>query len=143
MPLAPTRLPGHVTIVGYGRVGTLVAAGLRKEGIPVLAIENAPDALEHLRASGLDFLEGNGASEAVLKAANLPAARYLFVAIPEAFEASEIVRQARALNPALPIVARAHFDEQVADLKHQGANAVVMGERELAQAMLSYAGAAG
>lgn len=141
-PLVPTKLRGHGVIVGFGRVGRLVAEGLRRANIPVLVIEDAPDALEHLRNERYEFLEGNGASEAVLRAANLAEAGYLFVAIPEAFEASEIVKQARALNPGLPIVARAHFDEQVSDLTTQGANAVVMGERELASAMLGYAGAA-
>jgi monovalent cation:H+ antiporter-2, CPA2 family len=140
IPLVPTKLTGHVVIVGYGRVGSLVTEGLRRVGIPVLVIENAPDALEHLRTAGIDFLEGNGADEAVLKAANFAGARHLFVAIPEAFEASEIVRQARALNPTLPIVARAHFDDQVADLMHQGATTVVMGERQLAEAMLGQVG---
>lgn len=141
VPLAPTALKGHGVIVGFGRVGTLVAEGLRHTGTPVLVIEAAPDALEHARAAGFEVLDGNGASDTVLGAANLAEARHLFVAIPEAFEASEIVRTARHLNPALPIVARAHFDEQVAELKHRGANTVVMGERELANAMLDFAGA--
>jgi monovalent cation:H+ antiporter-2, CPA2 family len=137
-PAAVTALRHHVVIVGFGRVGTLVAEGLRVADIPTLVIENATDALEHLRAAKFDFLEGNGADETVLKAANLSEARNLFVAIPEVFEASEIVRQARAINPRLAIVARAHFDEQVVDLLQQGASNVVMGERELAQAMLNH-----
>ena len=140
--IAPTALTGHVVVVGFGRVGRLVAEGLKSAGVPVLIVENAPDALEHVRAAGLPFIEGNGASENVLAAANLKAARHLFVAIPEAFEAAEIVRKARVINPGLSIVARAHFDEQVADLKAQGATDVVMGERELARAMLAHAGAA-
>jgi monovalent cation:H+ antiporter-2, CPA2 family len=139
--LEPTRLCGHVVIVGYGRVGSLVAAGLKASGIAVLVIENAPDALEHLRASGLEFLDGSGADATVLQAANLSEARHLFVAVPDAFEASEIVKQARGLNPKLHIVARAHFDDQIADLTANGADAVVMGERELARAMLAQAGA--
>jgi monovalent cation:H+ antiporter-2, CPA2 family len=138
--LVPTRLTGHVAIVGYGRVGSLVAGGLKAAGIPVLVIENAPDALEHLRTAGIEFIDGSGTDAAVLKAANLSQARHLFVAIPDAFEAAEIVKQARAVNPRLHIVARAHFDDQIADLTAHGANAVVMGERELARAMLLYAG---
>ncbi len=140
--LEPTTLTDHVVLVGYGRVGTLVADGLRKAGIPLLIIEEAEDAYERLRNSGHAFLHGNAAEDAVLAAANLPAARILFVAIPEAFEADQIVEQARRLNAALPIVARAHFDAQVEHLLKHGATAVVMGERELAHAMLAHAGAA-
>ena len=42
-------------------------------------------------------------------------------------------------NPALPIVARAHFDGEVDHLLRLGASQVVMGEREIAAAMLDFA----
>jgi len=57
----------------------------------------------------IEGLNGNGADERLLRAANLGAARILFVAIPEAFEAGQIVQQARRANPSIDIVARAHF----------------------------------
>ena len=94
-------------LVGYGRVGKLIADGI-KGSMPLLVLEEGmvgdPD-IEHIR--------GNAAKDDVLAAANLPAARFLFVAIPEAFEAGQIVQQARRANPNLPIVARAHFDAEV------------------------------
>jgi CPA2 family monovalent cation:H+ antiporter-2 len=76
----------------------------------------------------------------VLAAANLKEAKLLFVAIPQAFEAGQIVQQARRANPELPIVARAHFDAEVEHLLSLGASRVVMGEREIALAMLDFAG---
>jgi monovalent cation:H+ antiporter-2, CPA2 family len=139
---SPTALTGHVVLVGYGRVGTLVAEGLNAASIPVLIVEAADDASERLKASGFEFLQGNAAQDGMLGAANLPAARMLVVAIPEAFEANQIVKGARKLAPLLPIVARAHFDAQVENLLQHGANAVVMGERELAHALLTHAGVA-
>jgi CPA2 family monovalent cation:H+ antiporter-2 len=63
----------------------------------------------------------------------------LFVAIPQAFEAGQIVAQARKTNPNLPIVARAHFDDEIDHLMANGATKVIMGEREIAGAMLDYA----
>ena len=69
-------------------------------------------------------------------AANLSAARCLLVAIPDAFEGGQVVQQARAVNPALPIIARAHFEEEIVHLKRHGANIVVMGEHEIAKSML-------
>ena len=102
--------------------------------LPLLVIEEGavgdPD-VEHIR--------GNAARQDVLAAANLPGARILFVAIPEAFEAGQIVQQARRANPDLPIVARAHFDGEVDHLLALGATKVVMGEREIAAAMLDFA----
>ncbi len=129
----PTALTGHAVLVGYGRVGKLIADGI-KGSMPLLVLEEGavgdPD-IEHIR--------GNAAKDDVLAAANLPAARFLFVAIPEAFEAGQIVQQARRANPNLPIVARAHFDAEVDHLISHGASKVVMGEREIAAAMLDFA----
>ena len=50
------------------------------------------------------------------------------------------MQQARRANPDLPIVARAHFDAEVKHLLAMGASRVVMGEREIALAMLDFAG---
>ncbi len=129
----PTTLTGHAVLVGYGRVGKLIADGI-KGSMPLLVLEEGavgdPD-IEHIR--------GNAAKDDVLAASNLSAARFLFVAIPEAFEAGQIVQQARRANPNLPIVARAHFDAEVDHLISHGASKVVMGEREIALAMLDFA----
>jgi CPA2 family monovalent cation:H+ antiporter-2 len=129
----PTKLSGHAVVVGYGRVGKLIVEGLRYR-MPLLVIEESPAKLD-----GLDHIRGNAAKGEVLAAANLAAARVLFVAIPEAFEAGQIVQQARAANPQLPIIARAHFDAEVTHLSQLGADHVVMGEREIAGAMLGFA----
>ncbi|MBV9989898.1 MAG: Kef family K(+) transporter [Alphaproteobacteria bacterium] len=141
-PLVPTTLTGHAVLVGYGRVGRLIAEGLKTRGLPLLVIEGAQDSAEKLTAEGIEFIQGNAAGDEVLNAANLKQARILFVAIPGAFEAGQIVEQARAARPDLEIVARAHFDAEVDHLRGLGANTVVMGEREIAAAMLERAGAA-
>ena len=46
--------------------------------------------------------------------------------------AGQIVQQARAANPAIRIIARAHSDAEVDHLKSLGADLVIMGEREIA-----------
>jgi monovalent cation:H+ antiporter-2, CPA2 family len=137
--LQPTSLTGHAILVGYGRVGRIVAQGLAAKALPFLVIEERPDAIEALRKSGFAFLEGNGAGDGVLAAANLAGARILFVAIPQAFEAGQIVEQARAARPDLAIVARSHFDAETEHLARLGATSVIMGEREIAAAMLAAA----
>jgi len=47
--LVPTLQSGHTVLVGYGRVGRLIAEGLRGGGIPFLVIEDGGDAVESLR----------------------------------------------------------------------------------------------
>jgi CPA2 family monovalent cation:H+ antiporter-2 len=137
--LEPTALKDHAVLVGYGRVGQLVGEALRQEGWPVFVIEDATDIVERLRDQGHEVVSGNAAEHRVLMAANLKDARLLLVAIPNGFEAGQIVEQARAANPDIDIIARAHFDAEVEYLSKLGANVVIMGEREIARSMTEYA----
>jgi CPA2 family monovalent cation:H+ antiporter-2 len=127
-----TRLTGHTILVGYGRVGSIIADALKKSSQPFLVVEDAENVLAKLREGNLETIVGNAARPDVLKAANLAGARYLLVAIPEAFEAGQIVQQARAANPGIQIIARAHSDAEVEHLTSLGADIVIMGEREIA-----------
>jgi CPA2 family monovalent cation:H+ antiporter-2 len=135
-PIPVTRLNGHVVLVGHGRVGSVVSEVLRKSNTPLLVIENDEDLAAELRKSDIETIVGNAADPEVLRAANLGAARCLLVAIPEAFEGGQVVEQARAANPGLLIVARAHSDEEVEHLAKHGASNVIMGEFEIAKAMI-------
>jgi CPA2 family monovalent cation:H+ antiporter-2 len=134
-----TTLQGHAVLVGYGRVGTLLADGLLRNGWKLLIMETGDAAVQSLRDRGVEVLLGNAADPELLKSANLAMAALLLVAIPDAFEAGQIVQQARAANPTIDIIARAHFDTGVEHLSQHGATTVVMGEREIARAMLEHA----
>jgi CPA2 family monovalent cation:H+ antiporter-2 len=132
----PTSLTGHDVVVGYGRVGSLVGAGLAREGAKFLVIEAGESAIAKARGDGAEICRGNAADPAVIAAANLAAARRLFVTIPEPFEAGQVIQQARLVNPSLDILARAHSDAAVEHLDRLGANLVVLGETEIAHRML-------
>ena len=106
----PTALKDHVVLVGFGRVGHLIADGI-KYRMPLLVVEEGV-----VGDPGIEHIRGNAARDDVLAATNLKEAKLLFVAIPQAFEAGQIVQQARRANPELPIVARAHFDAEVQHL---------------------------
>jgi CPA2 family monovalent cation:H+ antiporter-2 len=135
---AATTLSGHDVLVGYGRVGSVLGAGLRAAGRPLLVFEDRQDAVGAARRDGAEVVVGNAADPEVLRLANLAAARQLFVTIPDPFEAGQVVGQARAANPALEIVARAHSDAAVGHLTALGADLSVMGEREIDRRMLEY-----
>jgi CPA2 family monovalent cation:H+ antiporter-2 len=136
---AQSRLHDHTVLIGYGRVGQRLTAALRDAGLPFLVIEARRDRAEELREQGIETVFGNAATPEVLAAANLAAARRLFLAIPNGFEAGQIAQQAREASPALEIVARAHFDDEVEHLQTHGANVIVMGEHEIARAMIERA----
>jgi CPA2 family monovalent cation:H+ antiporter-2 len=139
-PLPVSPLTDHVVLVGHGRVGSVVSTALRQAGTPVLVIEDNPGIIERLREQGIEIISGNAAAPDMLQAANVGAARGLLVAIPDAFEGGQIVAKARGISATLPIIARAHSEEEVAHLKHHGATSVIMGEQEIAKAMLAQIG---
>jgi CPA2 family monovalent cation:H+ antiporter-2 len=137
--ISVTNLINHAIVIGYGRVGSLVGAGLGRARWPFLAIEEIPELAEAARRDGGEVILGNAAKPEVLKAANPGQARVMFVAIPQAFEAGQIVAQARTASPGLKIIARAHSDAEVEHLTKYGASLTIMGEREIAQGMLEEA----
>lgn len=96
-------------------------------------IDENDDIVNKLKEERIEAVAGNGV--ALLKFANLKQARCLLVAIPDSFEAGQIVAQARASNAELPIIARGHSDAEVTHLKACGANIVIQGSQEIADAM--------
>lgn len=141
-PVPVTRLTGHVVLVGYGRVGSVVGAALR-DAMPLLVFESDEDIVEGLHKQGIEAIIGNAADPELARAANYPAARCLLVAIPDGFEGGQVVEQARAINPKLPIIARSHSDEETGHLERHGASKVIMGEQLIAHAMIADAREAG
>ncbi|MCL8380870.1 YbaL family putative K(+) efflux transporter [Xanthobacter aminoxidans] len=136
--LPETALANHTVLVGYGRVGRLVADGLKAAGTPFLVIEDQGDRLEELKRLDIEAVNANAASAPAIAAANVAGARRIILAIPDGFEASNVLKKARQLNPAIEIVARAHSDAEVEHLRQSGANFIIMGEREVARGMLAH-----
>ena len=126
----------HVVVVGYGRVGSAVVESLQAQGQSFLVIEENDERVQRLREAGIPVLVGNAANPATLKAAQLTKARTLILALPVAFEAGQVIQQAREVQPELPIYARAHSDAEVDYLRKRGASFIVMGEREIARSMV-------
>ncbi|BAB50172.1 cation:proton antiporter [Mesorhizobium japonicum] len=135
-PPPKTALTGHAILIGYGRVGGLVGAALKEAALPFLVIEDADKTLAKLKADGVETVAGNAANAEVFAAANPEDASRLILAIPNAFEAGQIVLRARAANPGINVVARAHSDAEVEHLKGLGADTVIMGEREIARGIV-------
>jgi CPA2 family monovalent cation:H+ antiporter-2 len=137
-PIPVTRLSDHIVLIGHGRVGRFITTAPEAASVPFLIVEDSRDIAAELMTQGREAIAGNAADPEVLQAANLAGARCLLVAIPDAFEGGQVVAQARQANPALPIVARAHSEEEIEHLKKHGATVVVMGEHEIAKAMLAF-----
>ncbi len=118
-------LSDHYIICGYGRIGTRVLVELERSGVRHIAIDQTPEAVGRLRREGRLFLEGDAASEEVLRQAGVERARGLICAVDSDERAVYITLTARSLNPTLYIIARAGQPESLRRLELAGANRVI------------------
>ncbi|MFY0404611.1 YbaL family putative K(+) efflux transporter [Pantoea dispersa] len=132
----PVDICNHAVIVGYGRVGSLLGQQLMEADVPLVVVENSRPRVEALREQGIKAVLGNAARVDTMDLARLDCARWLLLTIPNGYEAGEIVTAAREKRADIEIIARAHYDDEVAYIMERGANRVVMGEREIANSML-------
>lgn len=137
MPADTADLRDHVVLIGYGRVGKLIAHDLKARDRSFILIEDQPDTAKEAKEAGLNVVRGNALDPVALDAAGIERASKLLIAIPEGFEGGAVVEAVRRVRPDIAIVARAHSDAEVAHLEAAGAGEVVMGEREIASRMLS------
>ncbi|MDU6925294.1 YbaL family putative K(+) efflux transporter [Franconibacter helveticus] len=133
----PVDICNHALLVGYGRVGSLLGERLLAQNIPLVVVETSRSRVDDLRERGIRAVLGNAANEEIMSLAHLECAQWLLITIPNGYEAGEIVAAARAKRPDIEIIARAHYDDEVDYIAERGANEVVMGEREIANTMLS------
>ncbi|MEN3364608.1 MAG: monovalent cation:H+ antiporter-2, family [Burkholderiales bacterium] len=133
----------HTVLVGFGRVGHLIAATLTEQNRPFIVIEDQSDVVKALRADGIPALFGNAAAPGMMHAADIATARWLLVAIPDVLEAGQIIEHARNLNPQIEVIARAHSISELAHLEKHGATHTIMGEREIAKGMVNWVLASG
>lgn len=130
-----TTQHGHTVLVGYGSIGRWIGEALARDGVPLFVIDEKDEIVLKLKAAGIEAVSAS--APPALAAANLPRAHALMVAVPEAFEAGQIVAQARAANPTLFIIAHAHSQTETQYLTNLGATIVVEGAREIADTMVA------
>jgi len=129
----------HVILVGHGRVGRLIAEGAAHPGRAMVVIEEQAHFAREAEEAGCEVVIGNATNPHILDEAGIQHASKLIIAIPEGFEGGAIAEHARRLNPEIVIFARAHSDEEVGHLERLGVDHVIMGEREIARAILGLA----
>lgn len=141
----PAKKPssyGRAIIVGHGRVGSRIAKALAASRIDFSVIEDRQEMVEKLHEQGIPAIAGNGVSPEMLKAAAIESAKLIYITVPDGFEAGRIVEIARQLNPGIRIFARSHNDAEIDHLKSFGADVIISGEEEIAQAMIDATGLA-
>lgn len=107
VPDADAIAPPRVLVVGYGRVGRLVADMLARHGIPWTAVERVAKRIEAAHWEGHPVFFGDASRPELLQRFGLDTALAVVVTMDSLEAAEEVVAAVRALQPALPILARA------------------------------------
>ncbi|MCB2228776.1 MAG: cation:proton antiporter [Desulfarculaceae bacterium] len=126
------EMVGHVIVVGYGINGQNVTRAARSAGIPYVVVEMNSSTVNREEAKGEPIIFGDAMNHAVLEHAGLSKARVLVVAIADPVAARHIVATAKDLNPALYVIARTRFLQEMEALYELGADEVVPEEYETA-----------
>jgi len=115
----------RVIIVGFGRVGRLVAQMLRKHDQPYVAIDADSDLVERARREDYSVVYGNATRTDMLDKMGIENALAVILTMDEHILAQRLLRTLRAAYPDLPIIARARDSAHAADLYRSGATTAV------------------
>jgi CPA2 family monovalent cation:H+ antiporter-2 len=124
-PPGAAQADARVLVVGYGRVGLMVADMLERHQIAWVAVDQDPRLVESGRRRGHPVFFGDAARPEFLVRCGLHTARAVVVTMdaPEAVEA--VVHAARQARPRMVIVARARDARQAGRLYELGATEAV------------------
>jgi CPA2 family monovalent cation:H+ antiporter-2 len=135
----PETPPRHVLVCGFGRVGSAIGEALETFGIPFVVIERDPDVIRDLRARRIPALFGDAGNQTVLQHAGAATATLIIVAVPEIQPAERAVLSVRAMNPHVPLLARAHRPTEAETLRVLGATEVIQPEVEASATLIRHA----
>ncbi|MGW3493947.1 NAD-binding protein [Streptomyces sp. NPDC001020] len=109
----PRGLSGHVVLLGLGKIGTRVMTRLRELKIPVVCVEEDPEArgLATARRLRVPVVLGDVTQEGVLEAAKIYRAHALLALTSVDTTNLEAVLYARSVRPDLPVVLRLYDDD--------------------------------
>ncbi|MFJ3090366.1 NAD-binding protein [Streptomyces sp. NPDC086838] len=109
----PRGLSGHVVLLGLGKIGTRVLVHLRELGVPVVCVEEDPDArgIPVARRLHVPVVLGDVTDEGVLEAAKISRSRGLLALTSIDTTNLEAALYARSLKPNLRVTVRLFDDE--------------------------------
>lgn len=122
---APSGEAPAAIILGFGRVGRLVAEMLDRHGHRYIAVDSSVDNVAAARREGFSVMYGDANRPELLDRLNLGHATSLIVTMDEPVLAVRITRRVRAWCPDLCIVVRARDAEHAAELYRAGATDAV------------------
>ncbi|WP_149830626.1 NAD-binding protein [Streptomyces tailanensis] len=109
----PRGLSGHVVLLGLGKIGTRVLSRLKELGIPVVCVEEDPEArgIPLARRLRVPTVLGDVTQEGVLEAAGIHRAHALLALTSNDTTNLEAALYARSLRPDLRVALRLYDDD--------------------------------
>ena len=107
LPPVPVAESGRTVIIGFGRVGQLVADMLDRHDRPWLALDGDPDTVARHRAEGRPVVFGDARRHELLDTLGLANASALVLTIDAMAGLDTMVRRIRADYPELRLIVRA------------------------------------
>jgi monovalent cation:H+ antiporter-2, CPA2 family len=123
--LGPDDASSPVIIIGYGRVGQLVAEMLKTHGRAYLAVDSDVDAVAAARREGTPIIFGDVSRPELVDRLNLGHAEALVLTMDDPVLTVRLTKKVRAWCPNLTIVARARDPSHAAELYRAGATDAV------------------
>jgi CPA2 family monovalent cation:H+ antiporter-2 len=123
--LAPSREEPRAVVIGFGRVGRLVAEMLALHDKPYVAVDSDIDSVKAARAEGFPLIFGDASRPELLDRLNLGHASALILTMDDPVQVVRMVKRVRGWCPDLTIVARARDATHAAELYRAGATDAV------------------
>lgn len=111
---------GRAVVIGFGRVGRMVADMLAAHGKPYVAVEADIDTVKEARAAGHPVIFGDVARAELVDRLDLGRAGALILTMDDPVLTVRLARRVRAVAPDLTIVARARDARHAAELYRAG-----------------------
>src|SRR5437763_3165643 len=115
----------HVIILGYGRNGQRLARLLEAEGVRYVALDLDPERVREAALAGENVVFADSSRREALVAAGIARAAAVVVSFADVNAALRVLAHIHALNPAVPVIARARDEADIARLTQAGATEVV------------------
>jgi monovalent cation:H+ antiporter-2, CPA2 family len=125
LTISPAGRSSCAIVVGYGRVGKVVATALRKLQISYVAADSDPQAVVADRRAGHEVYFGDASDPEFLKVCGVKDAAGVIITINARHVVDNIVAYLRSIRPDIPIIARARDADHACHLYAIGATEAV------------------
>jgi CPA2 family monovalent cation:H+ antiporter-2 len=115
----------HVIILGYGRNGQHIARLLDAEKVRYVALDLDPERVREAALAGDTVVFADSSRREALIAAGVLRASAVVVTFAESAQAVRAIAHVHSLNPAVPVIARARDEADIARLSAAGASEIV------------------